>query len=966
MAFTLDDDEDFMPPAPASAPAAPPPAAVPSPASAPPPPPKQPQPTPMPPQPPVQPPGPAPSTVRPPVPAAASPAALVPAPAQRPAQAPVVGTGAPLAAAPGQVAPKAPAGLRPANSATAAPTPPALAVASSAASASATSPAGGVLSPMTSSGLSFRLPDPPTAHVDADLGVGSLTAAVTAIAQNQQTIEQTEAQLQALLRHHARLAAASRLLEQQKVLDVLAAAPTCLGYDAGRPAAAIIVFRCCLRWGAFSGDAHAAAVLDQLSALLMHATDEDGINARHTAAAAKRSAGREAEADAEADAASVSAAATREVAYWLAVISCLLALVEPYLPLAAAPGAAGSAGRNGGGGAATVHAVTPLAAVAVDARASMARAASVAAAKVHELQKRMELGFKGFLMRRKSTAPAETALAAAGGQQQQQQQEQQQQQPAEQGIGAEGQVAHVAAPDAAHLEASQAPDAAPAPAAPPAPVPAAPPAAPAGPPIQPGQPFRQHLDLMMQKTYNALRDSLKRHVSAVLPACVQQQALLSPQLSGGCAEERYIGLSLARESMAGVPVAGIEAGGVAADGVPTSPYAVPAAALEPWRELVGVLAEHLALLRATHVPRILIRCLYKQTLAFINVQLFNQLLLRPDCCCTSNARYLVAGLQLLEDWLAAPTTPGSEALEGPAGGHEELSVLADDLRHIRQASHFLVLANKGALRLDDITAMCPALNMQQLYRLATTFWDDSPLPPPPPPPRSHQSTDLSRATSGGGPALHSAEAAAAEEAPSAPASGLEAEGEAGKDESSMAGEVAEDGKGEAEAAREGPDAHAAAAAAAVAAAEAAAAADEAADARAAAPATHNPPQDPVSVAAAAAAAAVVSRNVSGEVLEEMKRRHAGGLNNGGLIVTFLLDEDSSALIAPGGAIARKLLTIINEPRLHQGLSEGLPAALRGEDVPPQVFAYLTGPEAAVLGGPASDAGDMARASIGSQ
>lgn len=53
-------------------------------------------------------------------------------------------------------------------------------------------------------------------------------------------------------------------------------------------------------------------------------------------------------------------------------------------------------------------------------------------------------------------------------------------------------------------------------------------------------------------------------------------------------------------------------GAAALDGAPMSPLAVPAAALEPWRELVGVLAQHLALLRATHVPRILIRCLFKQ------------------------------------------------------------------------------------------------------------------------------------------------------------------------------------------------------------------------------------------------------------------------------------------------------------------------------------------------------------------
>lgn len=70
----------------------------------------------------------------------------------------------------------------------------------------------------------------------------------------------------------------------------------------------------------------------------------------------------------------------------------------------------------------------------------------------------------------------------------------------------------------------------------------------------------------------------------------------------------------------------------------------------------------------------------------------------------------------------------------------------------------------------------------------------------------------------------------------------------------------------------------------------------------------------------------------------------------------LQDEDSTALISPGGVVARKLLTIINEPRLHEGLAEGLPSALCGDDVPPHVFAYLTGPEAAVLGVQLSEAG----------
>lgn len=210
-----------------------------------------------------------------------------------------------------------------------------------------------------------------------------------------------------------------------------------------------------------------------------------------------------------------------------------------------------------------------------------------------------------------------------------------------------------------------------------------------------------------------------------------------------------------------------------------------------------------------------------------------------------------------------------------------------------QASQFLVLANKGALRLDDIIAMCPALNVQQLYRLATTFWDDSPMPPPPPPQphlsaSRHLSADLSRATSGAG----AAESTAGVNS-SPPASRVETGGGAGKDESAEAGEPIEEGKEEAEEETEQADVHAAAAAAAVAAAEAAAAADEAADGQTVAAAPHYAQQDP----AASAAAAVVSRNVSGEVLEEMKRRHAVA-NNGGLIVTFLLVSQRGRTIYP--------------------------------------------------------------------
>jgi hypothetical protein len=52
-----------------------------------------------------------------------------------------------------------------------------------------------------------------------------------------------------------------------------------------------------------------------------------------------------------------------------------------------------------------------------------------------------------------------------------------------------------------------------------------------------------------------------------------------------------------------------------------------------------------------------------QVLEFINCQLFNQLLLRPECCSASNARYVLRGLKQLDGWVLAEhgSTDGYEA-----------------------------------------------------------------------------------------------------------------------------------------------------------------------------------------------------------------------------------------------------------------------------------------------------------------
>lgn len=63
----------------------------------------------------------------------------------------------------------------------------------------------------------------------------------------------------------------------------------------------------------------------------------------------------------------------------------------------------------------------------------------------------------------------------------------------------------------------------------------------------------------------------------------------------------------------------------------------------------------------------------------IFIQMFNQLLLRPDCCSSSNVRFMSDGLGQIDAWLA-----------GQAGDEDTafMASLLPELRHTRQASFF--------------------------------------------------------------------------------------------------------------------------------------------------------------------------------------------------------------------------------------------------------------------------------------
>ncbi|KAJ8485783.1 hypothetical protein OPV22_018268 [Ensete ventricosum] len=193
--------------------------------------------------------------------------------------------------------------------------------------------------------------------------------------------------------------------------------------------------------------------------------------------------------------------------------------------------------------------------------------------------------------------------------------------------------------------------------------------------------FKQQLTAYVEKIYGMIRDNLKKEISPLLGLCIQ-----APRTS--------------RASLV--------------KGSSRSPGNAPAqqALIAHWQGIVKSLDSFLSTLKANHVPPFLVRKVFTQIFSFINVQLFNSLLLRRECCSFSNGEYVKAGLAELEHWCYKAT----DEYAGSAW---------DELKHIRQAIGFLVIHQKPKKTLDEISHdLCPVLSVQQLYRISTMYWDD--------------------------------------------------------------------------------------------------------------------------------------------------------------------------------------------------------------------------------------------------
>ncbi|XP_030472194.2 myosin-11 [Syzygium oleosum] len=192
--------------------------------------------------------------------------------------------------------------------------------------------------------------------------------------------------------------------------------------------------------------------------------------------------------------------------------------------------------------------------------------------------------------------------------------------------------------------------------------------------------FKQQLTAYVEKIYGMIRDNLKKEISPLLGLCIQAPRTSRASLVKGA---RSVANTAAQQAL-----------------------------IAHWQGIVKSLGNFLDTLKSNHVPPFLVRKVFIQIFSFINVQLFNSLLLRRECCSFSNGEYVKAGLAELEHWCYKAT----DEYAGSAW---------DELKHIRQAIGFLVIHQKPKKTLDEISHdLCPVLSIQQLYRISTMYWDD--------------------------------------------------------------------------------------------------------------------------------------------------------------------------------------------------------------------------------------------------
>ncbi|XP_042055117.1 myosin-7-like [Salvia splendens] len=181
--------------------------------------------------------------------------------------------------------------------------------------------------------------------------------------------------------------------------------------------------------------------------------------------------------------------------------------------------------------------------------------------------------------------------------------------------------------------------------------------------------FKEQLTAYIEKIYSIIRDNAKKELSPVLSSCIEALKKSPTQSSDESATRN-------------------------------------------WQSVIDCLNRLLSTLKDNFLPPVLVQKIFEQLFSYINVQLFNSLLLQKECCTFNSGEYVKIGLTELQLWYGDT--------------HEYAGSSFDELKYVQQAVRLLIMQQKSELTYDDLTTeLCPILSSQQLYRICILFGDDN-------------------------------------------------------------------------------------------------------------------------------------------------------------------------------------------------------------------------------------------------
>ncbi|CAI9269402.1 unnamed protein product [Lactuca saligna] len=186
--------------------------------------------------------------------------------------------------------------------------------------------------------------------------------------------------------------------------------------------------------------------------------------------------------------------------------------------------------------------------------------------------------------------------------------------------------------------------------------------------------FRQLLKALVEKTYRIIRDNFKEELRPVLDLCIKAPPTFLITSDESFQEDSEF---------------------------------------NHWQGIVDLLNILCSTIKEHFVPSTIVQMLFAQIFSYINVELFNSLLVRQESSSFRSVEYLKAGIGKLEQWCCEAT--------------EYAELVWDELKHIRQAIEFLVRNDKCDVSNDDIiyitNGLYPILSTIQLSNICTIYWD---------------------------------------------------------------------------------------------------------------------------------------------------------------------------------------------------------------------------------------------------